>query len=130
MISRQEIFELASRLPGTVMDCPFEDSFDTTVLRHGMGGKWYGIVLKAPCCKVGLNRDGDTDVLNLKCDPMVSFGIKDMYKSVIPAYHMNKYHWISIVMEKDLPEDVLEMLLGMSYDLTKPKKRRKTEPQT
>jgi len=131
MLSREDIFSAAAKLPGTVMDSPFEENFDTVVLRHGIGGKWYGLVFKAPCQKIGLNRDGEADIVNFKCDPVVSYGLIESYDAVIPAYHMNKYHWISIVLEKGVPTDVLEMLMSMSYDLTKPKvkKRRNKEPQ-
>ena len=111
------------------MDSPFEDDFDTTVLRHGDSGKWFGLVFKAPCRKLGIDRDGETDILNLKCDPMVSYGIVESYAAVIPAYHMNKYHWISIILETGVPEDVLSMLISMSFELTKtkPRKRRRAK---
>lgn len=127
MISRDDIFNIAGTFPGTVVDTPFDDNFDATVLRHGDSGKWYGLVFKAPCRKIGLDRDGETDILNLKCDPIISYGLKESYAGIIPAYHMNKYHWISIILEIGIPKDILEMLLQMSYSLTKtnPKKRKR-----
>lgn len=91
------------------------------MLRHGDTGKWYGLVFKAPCQKIGLNRDGETDILNLKCDPLLSYGLKESYAGIIPAYHMNKYHWISVILEIGIPKDLLESLIKMSYDLTQPK---------
>lgn len=91
------------------------------MLRHGDTGKWYGLVFKAPCRKIGLDRDGATDILNLKCDPLLSFGLKESYSGIIPVYHMNKHHWISIILETGIPRDILEMLMKMSYDLTRPK---------
>ena len=127
MLSRETIYSMAEQLPGTGTDSPFEDNFDAVVLRHMASGKWFGLVFKAPCRKIGLDRDGETDILNLKCDPVFSYGLIQSYDAIIPAYHMNKHHWISIILEKDLPADMVEMLIGMSYDLTKPKKRSKSK---
>jgi len=125
MLTRKDVFSIGETLIGTVTDNPFEGDFDTTVFRHGDSGKWYALLMRVPFRKVGIDKDGETDVLNLKCDPVVSYGIKATYAAVIPAYHMNKYHWISIILETGVPIDVLQVLMGMSYDLTKPKKVRK-----
>ena len=118
MISRDRILETALGLPGAVSDKPFEGDFDSTVLRHGATGKWFGLLMKAPRDRVGLQGEGMTDVLNLKCDPLVSYGLKQQYPDILPAYHMNKTHWITLRLEGDVPEDVVQMLIEMSYHLT------------
>ena len=106
---------------------PFEGDFDTTVLRHAATGKWFGILIQAPREKVGLAGPGTAEVLNLKCDPLVSYGMFQSYPDIMPAYHMNKHHWISVRLEGGVPEETLRLLVRMSYDLTdkKPGKRTK-----
>ena len=125
-MTREDIYAIAGNFPGAVSDTPFEDDFDTTVLRHRDSGKWFALVFRAPCRKLGIDRDGETDIINLKCDPVISFGLTESYDAVIPAYHMNKYHWISVILERGVPGDVLEMLMNMSYDLTKTKPKKRT----
>ena len=44
-MTRQEFFELCNDLFGTNPDYPFEDDFETTVFRHGEGGKWFGLLM-------------------------------------------------------------------------------------
>ena len=44
---------------------------------------------------------------------------------VFPAYHMNKQHWISVVLNDSVDDDTVEMLLDMSYKLTGRKNMRK-----
>lgn len=129
MITREEIIKFAQQLPGAATDNPFDQDFDTTVLRHGNSGKWFGIILKAPCKKLGIDRDGETEILNLKCDPLMSFGLFQSCSAIIPAYHMNKYHWISIILEKEISKSLWEMLVRQSYSLTmkKPAKRKKAD---
>ena len=120
MIKRERVLELALALPGAAADTPFEGDFDSTVLRHGAGGKWFGLLMKAPRNRVGLSGEGVAEVLNLKCDPMVSGGMKQQYADILPAYHMNKVHWITLRLEGGLPEDVVRTLIEMSFDLTRP----------
>ncbi len=120
MTDRKRVLEIALELPGATHDCPFEGDFDSTVLRHGATGKWFGLLMKAPRDRVGLEGPGSADILNLKCDPMVSYGLFREYPDILPAYHMNKVHWITLRLEGDLPEDVVRTLIEMSFHLTRP----------
>lgn len=125
MIDRQRVLDMALALPGAVADRPFEGDFDSTVLRHGDTGKWFGIAMKAPRGKVGLEGDGTAEILNLKCDPLVSFGMRQEYPDILPAWHMNKQLWITVRLEGGVPEETLELLIRMSYDLTAKKASRR-----
>ncbi len=127
VVERQRVIDMALALPGTTSDMPFEEDFDSTVLRHAATGKWFGLVMKAPCRKVGLDREGRTDVLNLKCDPLVSYGLFLQYPDIVPAYHMNKQLWITVRLEGSVPEETLALLIRMSYDLTARRPPRKGE---
>jgi predicted DNA-binding protein (MmcQ/YjbR family) len=49
-----------------------------------------------------------------------SFGASD---GVYPAYHMNKPHWISVLLP-DAPYDVVKFLLNASFEATKDKRKR------
>ena len=120
---REKITDFALTLPGAVADMPFEDDFDTTVFRHGEGGKWFGLVMNVEKSRVGLPGEGKVDVLNLKCDPEESFIVREMYEGIIPAYHMNKRHWISVLLIGSVPMDFTEHLIEKSYDLTDKKRK-------
>ena len=125
MLTRRQVLDAALALPGTASDMPFDGDFDSTVLRHAATGKWFGLLMKAPRAKVGLDGPGSADVLNLKCDPLVSYGMMREYPDIVPAYHMNKQLWITVRLEGAVPEAVLRVLIRMSYDLTdaRPKRR-------
>jgi len=120
---REMISDFALTLPGSVLDKPFEDDFDTTVFRHGEGGKWFGLVMNVEKSRVGLTSEGKIDVLNLKCDPEEGFIVREMYEGIIPAYHMNKRHWISVILNGSVPVDFTERLIEKSYDLTYKKRK-------
>ena len=124
VFTRQRILDLALALPGASSDMPFEGDFDSTVLRHRDSGKWFGLLMKAPRDRIGLDGEGMADILNLKCDPLLSYGLRQIHPDLVPAWHMNKQHWITVRLEGDLPEEVLASLIQMSYDLTGPRRKK------
>ena len=87
---------------GTMPDYPFEEDFETAVLRHADTRKWYAIVMKVSRRKFGMNSDELIDVVNLKL-PTEMFGSFSASDGVYPAYHMNKLHWISVLLPVGLP---------------------------
>lgn len=118
MFTRRQIVERAMEFPGATYDAPFEADSESLVFRHGDTGRWFGLLLKAPRPAVGLQGEGSTWVLNLKCDPLVSYGVMQVCPDIVPAYHMNKQHWISLRLQGEVPENMLSMLLEMSWALT------------
>lgn len=123
-MTRDNILEFAKSLLDVVCDNPFNEDFETTVLRHKVSQKWFGILLKAPADKVGVYDEGEVDVLNLKCDPCLAKGLFESYKGIVPAYHMNKYHWISVVLDSDVPFCEVQGLIELSYSLTEKRIKR------
>jgi len=107
---------------GTKPDFPFEDDFDTAVLRHSDSRKWYGLIMSVPKRKLGNFGDEVIDILNLKCDPLISGGLIAENK-VFPAYDMNKEKWISLPLDGSLPLTEIMPLVEISYILTANKKR-------
>ena len=57
-------------------------------------------------------------VLNLKCPPELSFALTSNFYGIVPAYHMNKRLWISVIEQSDVDEETLKKLITLSYDLT------------
>ena len=76
--------------------------------------------------KLGFDSDEVIDVVNLKL-PTEMFGSFGAPDGVYPAYHMNKLHWISVLLP-DAPENVVSFLTNASFEATKSKiKQRKTK---
>ena len=44
---------------------------------------------------------------------------------IFPAYHMNKASWITAALDGSVSAETIELLLDVSYEMTKPKSRRK-----
>ena len=123
---RQQVLDYANKEWKTIPEYLFESSPDTAVLRHSRGKKWYGIIMNIPYAKLGIDRLGSSDILNLKCDPIIS-GELIMEKRAYPAYHMNKEKWISVLLDGSIPADDIYPLIELSYMLTSTKEKRKKQ---
>jgi predicted DNA-binding protein (MmcQ/YjbR family) len=55
--------------------------------------------------------------INLKCDPDEATALCDIFKGIVPGYHMNKRHWITVVLDGRIPEAEVERLIDNSYAL-------------
>ena len=102
---------------GTSPDYPFGDWMGSAVLRHPDNRKWYAIAMTVSRRKFGFDSDEVIDVVNLKL-PTEMFGSFDKTDGVHPAYHMNKLHWISVLLP-DAAEDTVEFLTNVSFEATK-----------
>ena len=124
-MTKQEFLEYCLDTYGTAADYPFDEDFETAVLRHASNRKWYALSMKVSRRKFGFESDEVIDVVNLKL-PTEMFGSFGAADGVYPAYHMNKLHWISVLLP-DAPDDVLRFLVNVSFEATKDKrKQRKT----
>ena len=125
-MTRQEFFETCLSFFGTVPDYPFDEDSETAVFRHSDNRKWYAIVMRVSRRKFGIESDEIIDVVNLKL-PTEMFGSFSKADGIYPAYHMNKLHWISVLLP-DAPTDVVAFLANASFEATKSKtKQRKTK---
>ena len=75
--------------------------------------------------KFGFDSDEVIDVVNLKL-PMEMYGSFGAADGVYPAYHMNKLHWISVLLP-DAPEDLIGFLTSVSFEATREKKKSKNQ---
>ncbi|MDO4466650.1 MAG: MmcQ/YjbR family DNA-binding protein [Bacillota bacterium] len=118
---RYEILEYVKEKYGTEPDYLFEKDPGHAILRHPEKKgkrKWYGLILDVPWKALHIQKDGYVDILNVKASPdMVEF-LKHQ-DGFLPAYHMNKNHWISIVLDDVVPFDIIMKCLDESYYLTK-----------
>ena len=118
---KRELLEYCLNTYGTLPDYPFDDWMESAVLRHMDNRKWYAVVMKVSRCKFGFDSDEVIDVVNLKL-PIEMFGSFGAADGVYPAYHMNKLHWISVLLP-DAPDDVVRFLVNVSFEATKSKVR-------
>lgn len=62
-------------------------------------------------------------MVNLKL-PIEMFGSFGAADGVYLAYHMNKLHWISVLLS-DAPDEVVRFLVNASFEATKNVRKKK-----
>ena len=121
-MKKQQFLSYCLNTYGTSPDYPFDEDFETAVLSHADNLKWYASVMRVSRSKVRLDSDEVIDVVNLKL-PTEMFGSFGASDGVYPAYHMNKLHWISVLLP-DAPDDVVQFLTNVSFEATRAKPKR------
>ncbi|WP_455268970.1 MmcQ/YjbR family DNA-binding protein [Rahnella aceris] len=90
---------------------------DYAVLRHHNGDKWFGLVMNVSGTKLGLKTEDKVDILEVKVRPE-HIGSLRQKDGILPAYHMNKEHWVSVILSGPLSADEIHELLADSHELT------------
>lgn len=93
-------------------DEPFHNP-NMTVIRHQKNRKVFAWIFE---------REGHLWI-NVKCDPEWREFWRTAFPSVIPAYHLNKEHWNSIILDHTVPDEDVRRMIAESYELTKPKQK-------
>ena len=125
-MTRETLLRYVLETYGTELEYPWMDAPGYAVLRHSLGTKWYGLVMDLPRRTLRLPGAGSVDVLNVKLDPALVLILQEQ-PGCLPAWHMNKKHWITVLLDGGLPDEEIKSLVGMSYELTK-KKMKKNKP--
>lgn len=61
--------------------------------------------------------------VSLKCEPELAAQLRADYEAIVPGYHLNKRHWLTITLGADAEDALVEGLLEDSYALVAPKRR-------
>lgn len=115
---REQVLQHVKEKYHTEPEYLWMDSPNTAVIRRAGSKKWYGIIMDIPQNKVGKHGDDIIDVLNVKGDPDDVALLKDM-AGFAPAYHMNKKHWLTIILGDIQDEGLVYSLIDRSYELAK-----------
>jgi predicted DNA-binding protein (MmcQ/YjbR family) len=55
--------------------------------------------------------------ISLKCDPEEGAGLREEYPGVQAAYHLNKRHWIMVLVDGSIGDKLLRSWVDNSYKL-------------
>ncbi|MBQ8507072.1 MAG: MmcQ/YjbR family DNA-binding protein [Clostridia bacterium] len=116
MRTREEAIAACLSFPDAFEDYPFSD-LNYTAMRHKTNQKTFAFILE---------REGKIWI-NLKVDPQWRNFWIDAYEAVVPGYHMNKTHWISVILDGSMTDGQIIPLIEESYNITQSKKRSKNK---
>ena len=109
VMNKEEIIKYCLTLENTYKDCPFSDDFESVTMKHCKNKKWFALIMNV----------NNKLYLNVKTDPNYSDILRNTYDYIIPAYHMNKEHWNTIIVDEKVDNNLVKELIEQSYQLTK-----------
>lgn len=104
---------------------PWAKYDSNAVFRHSDNKKWFALVMEVGKDRLGLSGDGSVDVINLKIDDLMFRDMLLKEKGILPAYHMNKKHWITVLLDGTVKADRVYELIEASFLATASKKKQK-----
>ena len=128
-MDRQTVFDYIKKKYKVLPEYPWRKYGGSAGFRHSDNSKWFALMMDVQGDKVGLPGTDYVDVINLKVDDMFFRDLIVQEDGIMPAYHMNKMHWISVRLDGTVPEDRVFDLIDMSYLATaSAKKKEKIRP--
>lgn len=123
-MDRKTVEKYISEQYGVEPDFPWEGDTVSAVFRHIDNGKWFALIMHISKAKLGMETDEPADVMNLKIDDPMLHDMLVHEKGIFPSYHMNKQHWITVLLDGTVEMDQISALIDMSYQATASKRRK------
>lgn len=124
-MDRQTAIDHINNQYGIEPDFPWEGDLVSGVFRHKDNRKWFALIMLVRRDRLGLEGDEPVDCMNLKInDPM----LHDMLcheDGIMPSYHMNKRHWITVLLDGTVADEKVFELIDVSYQATASKNKKR-----
>lgn len=118
-MNRQNVEQFVAQEFGVKPDYLWEGDFVTAALRHPDTKRWFGVLMRIPAMKLGINNEGEADILDIKLDPDFILELqKNLPKQYFPAHHMNKKHWTTVLLTDKTDRKLLQTLINESFQTT------------
>ena len=119
---RQTVFDHIKKKYKVSPEYPWGD--DNAVFRHGDNRKWFALVMGVGRNKLGLPGEDEACVINLKLDDLFFREALLREEGILPAWHMNKRHWITVLLDGTVREDTVFDLIDRSFLATASAKKK------
>ncbi len=112
-------------------ECELEFLWDKTptnaILRRKDTNKWFGAMMIVDAKKLGIE-GGVQHVINVHL-PLDTVSQIVNGKNILPAYHMSKKSWVTILLDGTIPLEQLKEYVDISYTMAKNNCKQKLTPQ-
>jgi len=99
----EELREYCLMLKGTSECFPFDEV--TLVIK--VQGKMFALI----------PLDNTETQITLKCDPERAIALREAYEAIVPAWHFNKKHWNTVLIQPSVSKNLVCDLICHSYRL-------------
>ena len=103
---------------GDELEHLWADAPDNAILRRKDTQKWYAAILTVSRKKLYGDSDEKVEIIDLHAKTEDIENLVD-FKKYFPGFHMNKKHWITVILEDTLSDEELFERIDQSYELGK-----------
>lgn len=114
----QRLIEYVSDAFGDDLEFLWDKFPDNAIWRRADNKKWYAALLTVTKDKLGAPSHEKVEIIDLRAAPENADAIVDN-KTIFRGYHMNKKHWITIMLDGSVPLSDIEKMLNESYELAR-----------
>lgn len=114
--TKRQAIDFCLVYPDAYEDYPF-DGDDWAVIRHTGNKRSFALIFE---------REGNI-WMNCKAEPMTGEFFRNVFPAVLPAYHMNKTHWNSVILDGSMTADEVRAIVDGSYEITLKKSGKRPE---
>lgn len=93
---------------------------NNAIWRRKDNRKWYAALISVSKRKLGIDSDENAEILDLCASPDTVKELIDC-KTYFPAYHMNKEHWYTLLLDGSASLDEIYQRIETSYQMVKSK---------
>ena len=113
-----KVIEYAREKYGDELEFLWKKYPDAAVLRRKDNKKWYALFMTIPKAKLGLDISESAEIIDVR------FDVDELPKKVdgeryFPGYHMNKKHWLTMLLDGSVPIEEILTYIDESYKLAK-----------
>ncbi len=101
----EDFREFCLSLPAAHEKAPFSKPEYQNLITFTVGDKWFILL------------DLDKKACNIKADLETITRAQEKYTGAVNAWHMNKKHWLGIMLNSDIPDSEIKHLVTNGYNL-------------
>lgn len=110
-MTEKELHDYLLSFPNTWLDYPFGESTAVYKVGHkdvpGQEEKMFALIT-----------EGSKPLrVSLKTDPQLNAILQEKYETVLPGYHLNKKHWMTVICSGQVSDEELKDFARLSYRL-------------
>ncbi len=110
-MNEKDIHDYLLSFPNTWLDYPFGESTAVYKVGHkdvpGQTEKMFALIT-----------EGSKPLrVSFKTDPQLNVLLQEKYETVLPGYHLNKKHWMTVICSGQVSDDEIKDFARLSYQL-------------
>jgi len=102
-VTGAELRALCLGLPGAREEFPFRPGLSV----FKVGGKVFALCARAD----------EPLRVSVKCEPELGAELRATYRAIVPGYHLNKRHWLTVTDDGSLPAGLVRDVVTGSFEL-------------